>query len=343
MVRQIFIRPSWLAIILIMIAIIIVAFDYKPAQESVIGKELQQKTEIKQTVSLTQFKNAKENENCLKCHGQSKYSYENPEQGKIVKKRMYTELIIQPDLFYTSNHRQFKCTDCHSEDYSTFPHPGNLRMESKASCIDCHGGDAQYAKFHFEAIDTAFQESVHATRHNEEFTCWMCHNPHAYKINARTNENIKETIIYDNTICLNCHSDYTRFQLLTDKKNPNLLQKHEWLPNQELHFESVRCVECHAEKKNDSTLVSHKILPKGQAVKKCKECHSSNSELMASLYKQQAQEIRSTKGFFKGVLTSESYVIGASRNYMLNIFSVIIFCCIVIGVGIHGILRTLKK
>ena len=102
---------------------------------------------------------------------------------------------------------------------------------------------------HFEAIDTAFQESVHSTKHNEEFTCWMCHNAHTYKINARTNENIKETIIYDNTICLDCHSDYRRFQLLTDKKNPNLLQKHEWFPNQELHFKSVRCVECHAEKK----------------------------------------------------------------------------------------------
>ena len=98
MVRQIYIRPSWLAIVLIMIAIIIVAFNYKPNQESAIRKELQQNTEVKQTVSLTQFKNAKENENCLKCHGQSKYSYENPEQGKAVNKRMYSELIIQPDL-----------------------------------------------------------------------------------------------------------------------------------------------------------------------------------------------------------------------------------------------------
>jgi len=174
-------------IVLIMIALLIFAFDYKPGQTP-ISKELQNQKEVKPSVDLSQFKNAKENEGCLKCHGQSKYTYENPEQGRQVNKRMYGELIINPDLYYTSNHRQFKCTDCHSEDYATFPHPGNLRMESKATCIDCHGGDEQYAKFHFEEIDTGFMESVHSTKHSEEFTCWMCHNAHTYKINARTNE-----------------------------------------------------------------------------------------------------------------------------------------------------------
>ncbi len=342
MVRQIFIRPSWLVIVLIMIAIVIYAFDYEPEQTP-IGKELQNDKEVKSTVDLTQFKNAGENAACLKCHGQSKYTYENTEQGKQVNKRMYSELIINPDLFYTSNHRQFKCTDCHSEDYSTFPHPGNLRMESKANCIDCHGGDEMYAKFHFEEIDTAFMESVHSAKHSEEFTCWMCHNAHTYRINARTNENVKETVIYDNTICLDCHSDYRRFQLLTDKENPNILQRHGWLPNQELHFTSVRCIECHTEKKSDSTLVAHKVLPKTMAVKNCKECHSSSSALMASLYKYQAQEVRSANGFFKGVFTSESYVIGATRNYALNIVSLLIFFGVVAGVVIHGILRTLKK
>jgi len=342
MVRQVFIRPSWLVIVLIMIALLIFAFDYKPEQTP-ISKELQNQKEVKPSVDLSQFKNAKENEGCLKCHGQSKYTYENPEQGRQVNKRMYGELIINPDLYYTSNHRQFKCTDCHSEDYATFPHPGNLRMESKATCIDCHGGDEQYAKFHFEEIDTGFMESVHSTKHSEEFTCWMCHNAHTYKINARTNEKIRETIIYDNTICLDCHSDYRRFQLLTDKVNPNILERHDWLPNQELHFTSVRCVECHTEKKNDSTLVAHKVLPKSKAVKNCKECHSSSSALMASLYKYEAQEVRSADGFFKGVFTSKSYVIGAARNYALNLVSLLFFAGVVIGVIIHGVLRTLKK
>jgi hypothetical protein len=343
MVRPIFIRPSWLVILMIMTAIIIYAFDYSHQPEAQFKEELVSKQEKKDTVNQSKFKNAAENEICFKCHGQSKYSYENPEQGKVVTKRMYAELVINPDLFYTSNHRQFKCTDCHSEDYATFPHPGNLRMESKPNCIDCHGGDPQYAKFHFEAIDTAFMESVHSTKHSQDFTCWMCHNPHTYKINARTNENIKQTIIYDNTICLSCHSDYTRFQLLTDKKNPNILVKHEWLPNQELHFESVRCIECHAEKRPDSTLVAHKILAKSKAVKNCKACHSSNSQLMASLYKYHALEVRSASGFFKGVMTNETTVIGATRNYWLNVISLILIGGVLAGIMIHALLRSLKK
>src|SRR5512133_3856839 len=108
MVRQIFIRPSWLVIVLIMAATLIFAFNYQPKQTP-ISKELQNDKEVKPTVDLSQFKNANENEGCLKCHGQSKYSYENPEQGKSVNKPMYSELIISPDLYYTSNHKQFKC------------------------------------------------------------------------------------------------------------------------------------------------------------------------------------------------------------------------------------------
>jgi len=117
--------------------------------------------------------NAAFNEKCFKCHGQSKYNYLNPESGSEVTKRMYLETIINRDQFAESNHKNFKCTDCHSEDYDTFPHPGRLRMESKYACIDCHGGDEAYAKFKFEEIETEFQSSVHSTKHSDDFNCWM--------------------------------------------------------------------------------------------------------------------------------------------------------------------------
>jgi hypothetical protein len=255
---------------------------------------------------------------------------------------MYAELIMDRTIFYESNHREFKCIDCHSEDYNTFPHPGNLRMEAKPNCLDCHGGDEKYAKFNFENIEKEFQESMHSEKHSEDFTCWMCHNAHTYKINARTNEVVKTTIAYDNAICLECHGNITKYQLLTDKQSPNLIVKHEWLPNQVLHFQSVRCIECHTKKMNDSTLVAHKILPKSEAVKKCAECHSNNSILMASLYKYQVKEVRSAKGFFGSIFTSDSYVIGANRNFYLNMISVIIFGFVIIGIIIHSILRILK-
>ncbi|MCX6244531.1 MAG: cytochrome c3 family protein [Bacteroidetes bacterium] len=344
MVKKFNYRPAWIFILLIIGSGIIFSIGFsansKPGNADTIKPAVKDTTPAK--TDFSSHKNAAENEKCLKCHGQSKYTYENSESKKIATKKMYAELIIDRTIFYISNHREFKCTDCHSEDYVTFPHVGNLRMEAKPNCLDCHGGDEKYAKFHFENIEKEFMESIHSEKHSEDFTCWMCHNPHTYKINARSNENIKQTIVYDNAICLGCHGNLSNYQLLTDKTNPNLLKKHEWLPNQALHFKSVRCIECHTKKINDSTLVAHKILPKSKAVKNCTECHSSNSVLMAALYKYQLKEVRSAQGFFTSIFASDSYAIGANRNFYLNMLSLVIVGCVIIGIVFHTILRVIK-
>jgi predicted CXXCH cytochrome family protein len=294
------------------------------------------------TVPEREYIYAEENQQCLKCHNKRTYFFLNEGLGREVKERMNPYFNIDSALFYQSNHWNFSCTDCHSMEYRTFPHNFGLRMEVLPKCLDCHGGDETYAMYHFERIEEEFLKSVHSTKHSEEFTCSMCHNPHSYKINARNNKNIKETIIYDNNICLSCHADINKYQLITDKVNPNVLEKHEWLPNQALHFANVRCIECHAEK-NDSILVSHNIQVKEKAVKQCVECHSQNSILMASLYKFKVKETRNKYGFFNAAALSESYIIGANRNIYLNIVSVIIFGLVFVVVVIHGLLRFLKK
>lgn len=285
---------------------------------------------------------AEENQQCLKCHGKRTYIFFNEGLGRDVKERMNPYFSIDSAQYYQSNHRNFGCTDCHSMDYRNFPHAGELRMEVKPTCLDCHGGDETYADFHFERIDEEFLKSVHSAKHSEDFTCSMCHNPHSYKINARNNANVKETIIYDNNICLSCHADITKYQLITDNENPNVLEKHEWLPNQALHFSNVRCIECHAER-NDSILVAHNIQPKEKAVKQCVECHSQNSILMASLYKFKVKESRNKFGFFNASVLSDSYVIGANRNIYLNVISIVIFGLVLIVVLIHGFMRFLRK
>ena len=117
---------------------------------------------------------------------------------------------------------------------------------------------------------------------------------------VRNKDNLKETIAYDNAICLNCHSDFNQFQLLTDKEEINIIQKHDWLPNQAAHFANVRCIECHTQI-NNKIPVSHLIKPKTEAVKLCNECHSQNSILMASLYKFESKEQR-RDGFFNGII-----------------------------------------
>jgi hypothetical protein len=253
---------------------------------------------------------------------------------------MCAERIVDKTEFYNSNHKNFSCTDCHSGEYVNFPHSGELRMEQKFTCLDCHGGDETYAKYHFEEIDAEYQNSAHFKLEADGFSCWKCHDPHTYKINVRTSENLKETILYDNNICLNCHSNFDKFQLLSDKEEVNVLQKHDWLPAQTAHFKSVRCIECHT-RVNDSILVSHQIRPKAEAVRLCNECHSQNSLLMASLYKFESKAQRKD-GFFNGIILNESYVIGANRNEYLNILSLIIIIGMLGVIVVHILFRIRK-
>jgi hypothetical protein len=282
-----------------------------------------------------------DNERCLKCHGQDKYEYTNESQGKQVRALMCSQRIVKRDNFYQSNHKSFSCTDCHSEGYLKFPHSGDLRMEPKLNCIDCHGGDERFAKYHFDLIETEYKQSTHFKLEQDGFSCWKCHNPHSYKINIRNTGNLKETIQYDNNICLSCHADFTHFQLLTDRKEINILKTHEWLPNQEVHFQNVRCIECHT-KVNDNILVSHMIVPKKEAVRRCNECHSQNSILMTTLYKFQSKEQRRA-GFLNGIILNQSYVIGANNNKFLNLISLAIFALTAGVIFIHIVFRILKK
>ena len=301
------------------------------------------KTEDEQSKDTALFVSRFEadNDRCFKCHGQEKYEYANATLGKQVIDRMCSDLIVRKKEFYSSNHRSFSCADCHSEEYVKFPHSGELRMEQKYNCIDCHGGDEKFAKYHFEEIDSEYRKSIHFKLENEGFSCWKCHNPHTYKISVRNEENLKQTIVYDNGICLNCHSNYSNFQLLTDRKEINIIEKHDWLPNQTLHFANVRCIECHTQI-NNNIPVSHLILPKTQAVKHCNECHSKNSILMASLYKFESKAQR-RDGFFNGIILNSSYVIGANRNEYLNLLSLIIFIVVIGVIVIHIVFRIRKN
>jgi hypothetical protein len=299
-----------------------------------------QDTTVEKKQVISQF--FEQNEKCFRCHGSSKYTYFNKVSKKAVSAMMCDNRVIQRKEFYAANHKSFACTDCHAAEYDSFPHPGQLRMESQYACIDCHGNDEKFAKFNFEGIEKEFQQSTHYTANSEEFTCWKCHNPHSYKISIRDSKNISQSIAYDNQICLNCHSNFERFQLLTDRKEINLIEKHEWLPNQASHFSQVRCIECHARPK-DSLLVAHRIMPKEKAVKLCVECHSQNSLLMSSLYKYRAKENRIKGGFLNSIILNNAFVIGANRNLLLNRLSLVVFILIMGMILTHFVLFRINK
>lgn len=280
-----------------------------------------------------------DNETCLKCHGQSYYMLENEEDGTTQKRMMCETYVLSRDEFYQSNHWSFACTDCHSPEFATFPHQIVERLEEHFNCIDCHGYDEAYAQYHFEEIEAEYNESTHVNV--EGFSCWKCHNPHSYKITVRNSTNLHETILYDNNICLECHANYSNFQLLSNQQEIKVVDSHDWLPNQVAHFQGVRCIECHTSI-NDTILVAHTLLPKEQAVRKCTECHSSDSRLMATLYKFQSKEKRST-GFLNGVIVNDSYVIGATRNFYLNVLSLIIFGGLLLVIMVHIGFRIKRK
>lgn len=283
---------------------------------------------------------AEDNEACFICHGESVYELSDTTLGVTEKRHMCQDYSIDRDRFYQSNHWSFACTDCHSYDFHTFPHNPIDRLEERLSCNDCHAYDEAYAQYHFEDIDVEYQESTHATI--EGFSCWKCHNPHSYEINIRKTENLGETILYDNNICLECHGNFTNYELLTDHEEINYVANHEWLPNESLHFKNVRCIECHTEI-NEDILVAHKILPKEEAVRRCTECHSEDSRLLTTLYKYQSREFRNDGGYMNAVILNQSYVVGANPNKILNLLSFLIFGGLIAVVLLHIAIRIIKK
>jgi hypothetical protein len=261
---------------------------------------------------------------------------------KVEKRLMNPYYILDTVAMRNGVHNQFDCTDCHSYEYSTYPHQANLKLEPLATCLDCHGGDEATAKYQFETIDEEFKKSVHYQVYGESFTCSKCHSQHTYTATARNSSDVLEIVDYSNKMCLSCHNDMKRYNLVSGHENPQLVEIHSWLPNQELHFKHVRCIECHTEVV-DGLMVSHNIQGKDKALRKCAECHTADSRLKASLYKYQNLQKRSEDGSFRAVLSNESYVIGTHQIPILKTISYIIFFAALGGIIVHGFFRIIKK
>ncbi len=279
---------------------------------------------------------------CLRCHSEQTYSYHNDLMDREEKRLMNPYYILDTLALVNGVHKNFDCTDCHSYEYETYPHASNLKLEPLMTCLDCHGGDESFASYQFDKIDEEVQKSIHHQVYGENFTCSKCHSQHTYAATARTSTNVLEIVEYSNNMCLSCHNDMKRYDLVAGHANPKLVEVHNWLPNQELHFSHVRCIECHTEV-IDSLMVSHNIQGKDKAVRLCVECHSTNSRLKASLYKYQNLQVRSDKGKALNLLTNKSYIIGTHQSPFLKTLSYVIFVLALIGIIIHATFRILKK
>lgn len=279
---------------------------------------------------------------CLKCHASQIIKFQNEVTAKEQKKIMNPNYIIDTLGLKAGVHKSFDCTDCHSYDYSVYPHDGKLKLAPMSSCLDCHGGDPTYASYQFERIDEEFKKSVHFEKSGEIFSCASCHDQHTYHPTARNSGDVMEIVSYSNSLCLSCHNDMNRYELVSGHENPKIVQIHDWLPNQELHFKHVRCIECHTEVV-DSLMVSHNIMSKDKAVRKCVECHNSDSRLKASLYKYTNLQSRTDSTSIRSIFSNESYVIGAQQFPLLKKLSYLIIALTFVGIGIHLFFRYFKK
>lgn len=126
------------------------------------------------------------------------------------------ERFIDPKELGRTTHSRFGCTTCH--DAVTASHPDGKGVQRTTSCVDCHGD-----------IAALYAKDFHA----KKVSCQGCHNPH--KVYRAADISADEM----NRQCGSCHN------------NIRILALHSrWLPQAELHLESIACITCHSKAEN---------------------------------------------------------------------------------------------
>jgi hypothetical protein len=269
------------------------------------------------------------NAECYGCH--SEEGLEHPPRDDLDLDEL-AELVIRPGGFDTGVHTGMACKECHAEGYVEYPHAEAAAREIKP-CLECHrqrGGE----------IEKEFKRSVHYQEHGDKFTCISCHEAHYMQV-AEKIKLPREIALQDNGFCERCHESELRFaEFTTARELPDLNRVHDWLPNPELHWGALRCVDCHTPETRVS--ISHQILPKEEAEQACVSCHSRDSSLRTRLYRYLAQEDRLAKvGFINTFLLTDAYVVGATRNEWLDRASFWVAGAVLAGLALHALLRVL--
>lgn len=283
-------------------------------------------------------KNRKANEACFDCH--SEFGFKNPPRLDMDMKKLAATLL-DPKVFGGSNHGTMDCRQCHGQGYNDYPHSETGKNET-SPCSECHA--TKVAR-----LEPQFDASVHARKEGvkEKFTCSTCHDPHI-DLGATKLKDPRKIVFQDNKGCLNCHNSDKTFAKFApdDEKTPGLKKQrpdidtlHDWLPNTKAHWHAVRCVECHTPEVKANRMLSHEILDKEKAEKKCLSCHSADSSLKTRLYRHMVKDEQQRLGFTNSIILSNSYVIGATRHPLLDSIVIGMVLLTLGGVLVHGAIR----
>lgn len=248
------------------------------------------------------------NADCLSCHSQQ--GVEHPPRAGMDLKLLST-LTIDQGHFEHSDHGKMACRDCHGEGYIPYPHKDGAKKLIK-DCVSCHQAPAK-------TIMPEFKASTHFKGHSDRFTCNACHEPHLMRKGTSFHTG-KEAAASDNGSCLACHDDDKRYLALMKpgSKRPDIAAAHNWLPEEALHMQQVRCVDCHSPMADVGSL-SHEVQQKDKAVRACEACHDQKTELGGRLYKTRMRDGEAHWGGFDNApLLQEIYVVGANRNNWLD-------------------------
>jgi predicted CXXCH cytochrome family protein len=270
-------------------------------------------------------------DDCQRCHSQC-------ETHRKASRAQTACVDVETGDLDRSEHHGMVCLDCHSKSFAEDrgvasdddPHPKARR----AACPDCHVANEPGNGVAFADILQGFEKSAHALK-NDAFRCTHCHEPHTFELGTVRNQRFDA-----NKVCLRCHRSETAFQQLVKKSPPDLDKAHSWLPNRDLHWGVVRCLDCHTA--GDAPLGSqHLILPKAQAVKRCEACHSAQPVRLLRLYSRMRETEVQRRGFITAAFVNDAYVVGATRNGILDLFAVLIMGATAGGIAGHGALRLL--
>ena len=127
-----------------------------------------------------------------------------------------SRVYIDPVKFAGTSHAIVGCTSCHDRVSPRHPHDGYV--PPRATCGDCHG-----------PVYEEYAKSLHGSKAG----CTGCHNPHEVRLPVvMSGDDI-------NRKCARCHD--TR----------KTIQSHSrWLPQAELHIDSLPCITCHTGSKD---------------------------------------------------------------------------------------------
>jgi predicted CXXCH cytochrome family protein len=139
-----------------------------------------------------------------------------------IKSRAGIKVYIDPARFATTTHAIVGCTSCH--DRVSKGHPDDRYIPPRAACGDCH-----------KPVYDEYAKSLHASKAG----CTGCHNPHEVRLPlVVSGDDI-------NRKCARCHD--TR----------KTIQSHStWLPQADLHIDSMPCITCHTASKDYVIIMS---------------------------------------------------------------------------------------